>query len=209
MSLRMTSTDSSQPQCAGLGIENQVFSPEAIPSRHNNQPAAPIGFNDARSVGSASSTYAPSPQARNAIPSSPYVSQPSGFSPVTNFGRRHGSLGQHSMTSHSPAGDEKLELGSLLSQAGQTSGDQRRSHYNMERTPSVHSLNNKPMHTLSPFQNGHEECSSVYAYPPRNISQTCPLDGLLLKFLSDQRERVLQGVQTNEIIGPPYPSFRT
>ena len=209
MLLKMPSTDSSQPQCAGLGIQNQVFGPETITPRHNHQPSAPIGFNDARSVGSASSTYAPSPQAHDALPASSHISQHTGFSPAANFGRRHGSIGQHSMTSHSPAGDEKLELGYLLRQSGQTSGDQRQLHYGMERTPSVHSLNNKPMHTLSPFQNGQEEYSSVYAYPPRNVSQTCPLDGLLLKFLSDQRERVLHGVQTSEIIGPPYPSFRT
>ena len=209
MALTTPHTDSSQPQYAGLGIQNQVYSPEAILPQHNHQAALPIGFNEARSVGSTSSTYAPSPQDRHAMPPSPYTSQPPGLSPATAFGRRHGSIGQHALASGSPMGDEKLELAYLLQQSRQSSGDQRQQQYNVERTPSVHSLNHQPMHTLSPFQNGSEECLPVYAYPPRNVSQTCPLDGLLLKFLSDQRERAIQGVPTQDLIGPPYPSFRT
>ena len=106
-------------------------------------------------------------------------------------------------------GEEKLELAYLLRQSRQNSGEQRQQQYSVERSPSVHSLNNQlPMHTLSPLPNGREEGIPVYAYPPRNLIQTCPLDGLLLKFLSDQRERAMQGVPTHELVGPLYPSFR-
>ena len=49
----------------------------------------------------------------------------------------------------------------------------------------------------------------MYAYLPKTLTQTCPLDGLLLAFLSDQRERIVQGDPAEDVIGPPYPSFRT
>ena len=105
-------------------------------------------------------------------------------------------------------GDEKLELTYLLRQSRQNSGEQRQHQHSVETTPSVHSMNHQlPMHTLSPIQHGFGESIPVYAHPPRNIIQTCPLDGLLLKFLSDQRERALLGVPTQELIGPPYPDF--
>ena len=205
-------SDPSQ-ECAGLGIQNQVYSPEAVQPRQD-PPGSSIFHepNSARSVGSASSTYAPSPQApRHAMPPSPYTSQPPGFSP---FGRRHGSGGQHSLLSRSPA-DEKLEFGHLLQQQQQQQGRHNSrggrdlQAYGVEETPSVHSISNQPMSTLSPFENDREDCPPAYAYPPKNINQTCPLDGLLLKFLADQRQRALEGVPTGELIGPPYPSFRS
>ena len=168
-----------------------------------------MGYNEPRSANSTSSAYGQSPQDRPAIPPSPYTSGQPGFSPVMSFGRRHGSLGQHSLPSRSPMGDEKLELAYLLRQSRQNSGEQRQHQHSVERTPSVRSLNYQlPMHTLSPVQNGIGEGIPVYAHPPRNVVQTCPLDGLLLKFLSDQRERALLGVPTQELIGPHYPNFR-
>lgn len=68
------------------------------------------------------------------------------------------------------------------------------------------------MVTLSPFQqphgpDSHANITSPYAVPPRNISPTCPLDGLLLDFLADRRQQAAAGVSTHELIGPKYPSF--
>lgn len=206
--LIMVPTDSAQLQYTGLGIQNPVLAPESISPVHGHQPTPPIGYNEPRSATSASSVYAQSPQDRPTLPPSPYTSGQPGFSPVMSFGRRHGSLGQHSLPSRSPMGDEKLELIYLLRQSRQNSGEQRQHQHSVETTPSVHSLNHQlPMHTLSPIQHGFGENIPVYAHPPRNIIQTCPLDGLLLKFLSDQRERALLGVPTQELIGPPYPDF--
>lgn len=106
-------------------------------------------------------------------------------------------------------GEDKLELAHLLRQSRQNSGEQQLQQYSMEGSPSMNPLNHQlPMHTLSPPQSSGEDGIPGYAYPPRNLVQTCPLDGLLLKFLSDQRERALQGVPIPELIGPLYPSFR-
>lgn len=41
--------------------------------------------------------------------------------------------------------------------------------------------------------------------PVRNI-RTCPLDGLLLDFLSERGQRAIEGMPTRELIGPAYPS---
>lgn len=42
---------------------------------------------------------------------------------------------------------------------------------------------------------------------PHNILSTCPLDGLLLDFIAERRQRRAEGMTDQEVIGPPYPSF--
>ncbi|KAI1447440.1 hypothetical protein F5Y02DRAFT_424545 [Annulohypoxylon stygium] len=42
--------------------------------------------------------------------------------------------------------------------------------------------------------------------PLKNSAPTCPLDNLLLDFLSERRQRAYEGVPPREIIGPRYPS---
>ncbi|KAK4156681.1 AP-1-like transcription factor [Chaetomidium leptoderma] len=46
----------------------------------------------------------------------------------------------------------------------------------------------------------------IYARVPRNCPPTCPLDSLLLDFLSERRQRAAEGVSQTEILGPRYPS---
>jgi hypothetical protein len=50
--------------------------------------------------------------------------------------------------------------------------------------------------------------ASEPAYPShiKNCAPTCPLDSLLLDFLSERRQRAAEGLPTQEIIGPKYPS---
>ena len=50
---------------------------------------------------------------------------------------------------------------------------------------------------------GHQifACSA----PVRNI-RTCPLDGLLLDFLGERRQRAIEGMPNRELVGPAYPS---
>ncbi|OAQ88741.1 BZIP transcription factor [Purpureocillium lilacinum] len=45
-----------------------------------------------------------------------------------------------------------------------------------------------------------------YATPVRNCSPTCPLDSLLLDFLSERRQRAAEGLPMPQVIGPRYPS---
>lgn len=45
-----------------------------------------------------------------------------------------------------------------------------------------------------------------YSAPIRNCSPTCPLDSLLLDFLSERRQRAAEGLPVQEVIGPRYPS---
>ncbi|KAK4454974.1 AP-1-like transcription factor [Podospora aff. communis PSN243] len=44
------------------------------------------------------------------------------------------------------------------------------------------------------------------AAPFKNCPPTCPLDSLLLDFLSERRQRAAEGLSTSEILGPRYPS---
>ncbi|KAH6848373.1 hypothetical protein B0I37DRAFT_309756, partial [Chaetomium sp. MPI-CAGE-AT-0009] len=45
-----------------------------------------------------------------------------------------------------------------------------------------------------------------YSTVPRNCAPTCPLDALLLDFLSERRQRAAEGLSQSEILGPRYPS---
>ncbi|TPX11033.1 uncharacterized protein E0L32_008070 [Thyridium curvatum] len=45
-----------------------------------------------------------------------------------------------------------------------------------------------------------------WATPLNHCPPTCPLDHLLLDFLSERRQRAAEGLSTQEIIGPRYPS---
>ncbi|KAK1597585.1 BZIP transcription factor [Colletotrichum navitas] len=48
--------------------------------------------------------------------------------------------------------------------------------------------------------------SASYSAEVKNCGPTCPLDSLLLDFLHERRQRAADGLPTNEIIGPRYPS---
>ncbi|OBR03515.1 BZIP transcription factor [Colletotrichum higginsianum IMI 349063] len=45
-----------------------------------------------------------------------------------------------------------------------------------------------------------------YSAEVKNCGPTCPLDSLLLDFLHERRQRAADGLSTQEIIGPRYPS---
>ena len=45
-----------------------------------------------------------------------------------------------------------------------------------------------------------------YAMPIKKCEATCPLDSLLLDFLSERQQRVAEGLSTQEVVGPRYPS---
>lgn len=45
-----------------------------------------------------------------------------------------------------------------------------------------------------------------YSAPVKNCKPTCPLDSLLLDFLSERRQRAAEGLSPQEVVGPRYPS---
>lgn len=49
---------------------------------------------------------------------------------------------------------------------------------------------------------GHVE----YTIPIKNCEPTCPLDALLIDFLGERRQRAADGLPTQEVVGPRYPS---
>ena len=47
----------------------------------------------------------------------------------------------------------------------------------------------------------------VYSTLVLNIGPTCPLDGILLDFLAERRQRGIEGESPQKLTGPAYPSF--
>ena len=45
-----------------------------------------------------------------------------------------------------------------------------------------------------------------WSMPIKNCEPTCPLDSLLLDFLFERRQRAAEGMPTQEVVGPRYPS---
>lgn len=46
----------------------------------------------------------------------------------------------------------------------------------------------------------------AHTAPVRNTGPTCPLDGLLLDFLAERRQRAAEGFSSQKLVGPAYPS---
>ena len=180
------------------------------PDINAGQPISPhpSAYNNVTSGASPSSTYTGSPhqaQSRTPpfFPQATYTSQPNPFAPVSVPERQRPS-GSHGLQSRPQ--DEKLDVGYVL-QSMQEKRD-RRHHYESDRTPSLPPSSALPMNPLSPSQiacdnYGHQifACSA----PVQNI-RTCPLDGLLLDFLGERRQRAIEGMPSRELVGPAYPS---
>lgn len=142
------------------------------------------------------------------MPPSNFPPTPSAFSSTNASNSRHGS-GQ-SLTSNRPP-DDKLALEYLM-QSRHNSGDSdqlgaRRGRAISSSSPML------PMDTMNACNYGNAILDvqgnplPVCALPIRNTPPSCPLDGLLLDFLADQRKQAINGVSLQELIGPNYPSF--
>lgn len=65
------------------------------------------------------------------------------------------------------------------------------------------------MNTLSPSHSTRDNYGNqmfAYSVPVQNVQRTCPLDGLLLDFLGERRQRAIEGMPNRELVGPAYPS---
>ena len=106
----------------------------------------------------------------------------------------------------SRSSDEKIDIGYVL-QNMQENRDKTRQYEN-DKTPSLPPSSTLPMNPLSPAHNARDSYGNqMYAcsVAVRNI-RTCALDGLLLDFLSERRQRAIEGMPNRELVGPAYPS---
>ena len=53
---------------------------------------------------------------------------------------------------------------------------------------------------------GSDKSWPAHSVPVRNIAPTCPLDGLLLDFLAERKQRAAEGASDSKLVGPPYPN---
>ena len=184
--------------CHELGGLPSIPTPD-INAGHPISPH-PSAFNNIPSGASTSSTYTGSPhQAPRHTPpfisQAPYTTQPSPFAPVNVNDRQHPR-----------SSDEKLDVGYLLQNIHENRDRGRQ--YEGDGAPSLPPSSVLPMNTLSPTHIARDNYGNpmfACSVPVRNI-RTCPLDGLLLDFLAERRQRAIEGMPNRELIGPAYPS---
>ena len=107
------------------------------------------------------------------------------------------------------ASGEKLDLGFLLD--GRQAPHITHQQPIPPPTPSYPHQATCTTHISNPIPNGKADtCFSpsirACSTPIHNISATCPLDGLLLDFLSERQQRAAEGLSHSKLVGPAYPS---
>ena len=163
-------------------------------------------YNNVPSGASTNSTYPGTPRPTQGhtppfISQASYISPPNLFAPVNVLEPRQPSV-SHGLQSR--PSDEKLGVGYLL----QESRD-RGQQYDSGRTPSLPPSSALPMNPLSPDHFARDSYGNqlfAHSAPVRNI-RTCPLDGMLLDFLGERRQRAIEGMPSKELVGPAYPSL--
>ena len=69
-------------------------------------------------------------------------------------------------------------------------------------------ISNVHSHPLSPsMQDSGRAPRPNWSLLPIHSGPSCPLDSLLMDFLSERRARLAEGASESEVLGPPYPSF--
>lgn len=134
-------------------------------------------------------------------PSTPFAPQP--VAPARALDRQKSNI-VHGLDLR--ASGEKLDLGFLLDSRQDTRDGRQQAP-----VPGYTQLTSNPSHVSNPIttgkgDNGYESLIRAYATPVRNIGPTCPLDGLLLDFLAERQRRAAEGVSSQNLVGPPYPS---
>ena len=100
--------------------------------------------------------------------------------------------------------DEKPNLGFLSDSANDVRGQAHALPADSHIT--IAGLNSRlafPTYGLS--ENGTP--LAAHAVSVKNTAPTCPLDGLLLDFLNERKQRRSEGVSDSELVGPAYPNF--
>jgi hypothetical protein len=125
---------------------------------------------------------------------------------------------RHDMAHNLDMGPERLGLDFLLDGTQQRNkipsginGTQESTNFQhgvggLDRGRPVHHRNN----SVSSYGNYNMGPPGIevmgHAAPIRNSPPTCPLDSLLLDFLSSRQQQAADGVATPKLVGPAYPS---
>lgn len=196
--------------------------PAFIPGQPAPPPHAPPGHNAASTPPSTASPGSVDPTWH---PGSGLHSAGSSTQTSPNFSQAKMISQQRQTSLHAldlgPTG-EQLKLDFLLDQT--TSERVNRMQTGMNGAQDLPSYTHLPMkHDLSGFHLNSSRPGCLvtdtavtrqsnldpwgsHSAPIKNCPPTCPLDSLLLEFLSERRQRAAEGVPTQEVVGPRYPS---
>lgn len=129
-------------------------------------------------------------------------------SPIKVYDRQRNNI-SHGL--ELPASGERLNLGFLLDHRSQ-SVDGRQQFENGRAVPLLACTNisgaQPPINQMQNLNRNDVFKAPLVAHtaPVRNIGPTCPLDGLLLNFLAERQQRAAEGVSSQKLVGPAYPS---
>ena len=174
-------------------------------------PSPATTFNDPSSVRSSTSngsTYTASPSTTKQTPPNPLPTFPPMSLPQMSTFDGTGPASTPQLMSNRPP-EDKLGIDYVMQQHGNSSQDQRRLPGERTRSGSSN-VALLPQNTLQIPVVGLDAQGLAlppWAMPPRNTLPSCPLDGLLLDFLNDNRRQAIEGIPIQDLAGPAYPSF--
>ena len=166
-----------------------------------------------RSGSSTSFTFTASPQGPRLSPlQQPISAYPPSANPLSNVGAYDRAKPTLPRGLDLPPSSDRLNLGFLLD--NRHSVTDGRSKFENGREPPVSTYSAiSSMTSANHAGQGRKVCDRyettlvAHAAPVRNIGPTCPLDGLLLDFLAERRQRAAEGVPAQKLVGPAYPSI--
>lgn len=165
-----------------------------------------------RSATSTSSTYTASPQGPRLTTPNPsplvFASQTGVYAPVNAFDRQRNII-THGLDLR--ASGEKLDLGFLLdkrreSRDGRSHLENGKGSHPMPYPQMSAAYNATSQIPDGKFGDMFDTCLHAHSTPVRNVAPTCTLDGILLDFLAERQQRAAEGIPSQKLVGPAYPS---
>ena len=214
----MSMKDLNTPPYRDATIPRSIPSPQTGNSSHNGQftpiptvPYTEVSSAQTHSVVSSIPTPPFQPLWPTSVAPTPCVPPPtSTFIPDRSFERLGGAL-KHESSRHIPT--DRAGLGFLT---GDRPGVQSARHLPDLGRPGPALPADSHITLVAPHSqvsnqtyrpdDGHNAQLPAYSTPIKNTASTCPLDGLLLDFLSERRQRAADGMPEHELVGPAYPN---
>lgn len=165
-----------------------------------------------RSGSSTSFTFTASPPGPRLSPlNQPVAAYPPSSNPLSNAGAYERAKPTLPRGLDLPPSIDRLNLGFLLDHRHSVADG--RSKFENGREPLISNVSAiSGIASATYVGQGGKACDRLettllaHAAPVRNIGPTCPLDGLLLDFLAERRQRAAEGVSSQKLVGPAYPS---